>query len=169
MAATVYLSLGSNIGDREAYLDQAVDSLMNIEGLEIIASSAIYATEPMDMNGESPSFLNQVVMIEYLYRPKELLDELQKLEIEMGRTGKGKRLPRTIDIDILLFDDEIIKTDYLVVPQKNLNKRPYVIIPMLQITPELVDPITKKEYQTFIKQKDYEKVVLYKDHVARNI
>ena len=116
MAETVYLLLGSNLGDREKYLSLAREKLECIEGLEIIDLSPIYITEPQDMRGENPSFLNQVVRAEYKYLPDELLRSVEKVEQELGRTDKGKRLPRTLDIDILLFGDLQIETDQLVVP-----------------------------------------------------
>lgn len=169
MSTTVYILAGSNIGNREKYLEKAIEKVQEIPGLEIVATSAIYVSDPVDMDGENPSFLNQVIMAEYDYIPLELLDALEKIERGLDRTDKTKKLPRTIDLDILLFGDEIIKSERLVVPHKELTKRPFALIPLVQVSPELCAPKTKKLYSDYIKKNDYHKVILYKDHVARNI
>lgn len=169
MAETVYILSGSNIGNREKALEIALDKLENVPGLEVIVTSGIYLSDAQDMVGENPSFMNQVIMCEYMYLPHELLDALEKIEKDMGRTDKGKRKPREIDLDILLFGNEIINTDRLTIPHKELHKRPFAMIPLLQVNPDIVHPIKKKPVAEFIKKKDYSKVVLFKDHVGRNI
>lgn len=169
MAETVYILLGSNVGDREKYLQQALDKMAAIEGLEIIASSSIYNTEAQDMFGENPPFLNQVVMAEYQYLPMELLDQLEKIEKELDRDKKGRRQPRTIDLDILLFGEQEIHHERLSIPHKELCKRPFALIPLLQITPDAIHPVKQKPLSEYVKKSDEKKVILYKDHVARNI
>lgn len=169
MSTTVYILTGSNIGNREKYLNNAVEKLEAVPGLEIVATSAIYVSDPVDMVGENPTFLNQVIMAEYDYIPLELLDQLEKIERELDRTDKTKKMPRTIDLDILLFGEEIIKNERLIVPHKELTKRAFALIPLVQVTPELKEPQTDKLYSEYIKKNDYNKVILYKDHVARNI
>ena len=169
MAETIYILSGSNIGDREHNLEVALEKLENIPGLEIVATSAIYLSDAQDMVGENPSFMNQVIMADYLYIPNELLDALEKIEVEMGRSEKGMRKPRTIDLDILLFGNDIIKTERLTIPHKEMLKRPFAMIPLLQINPEIIHPVKNKPIADFVKEKDKTKVVLYKDHVARNI
>lgn len=169
MAEVVYILSGSNLGDREKNLLKASANLDAIPGLEIIATSALYLSQAQGMKGENPDFMNQVIMAEYQYRPNELLNELEKLELSMGRTGKGKLQPRVIDLDILLFGDEIIKTDKLTIPHKQLLKRPFAMIPLLQLSPEIIHPEKQKPIADFLKKSDNDKVELYKDHVARNI
>ncbi len=169
MAEIVYILSGSNLGDREKKLEIALDKIEALPGLEVIATSALYLSEAQGMKGENPDFMNQVIMIEFLYLPKELLDGLEKIETEMGRTEKGKLKPRVIDLDILLFGDKIIETDELTIPHKKLLKRPFAMIPLLQITPDIEHPVKKRAVADFVKESDYAKVELYKDHVARNI
>ncbi|HPI33584.1 MAG TPA: 2-amino-4-hydroxy-6-hydroxymethyldihydropteridine diphosphokinase, partial [candidate division Zixibacteria bacterium] len=126
-ATTVYLLLGSNLGDRERNLGAARDRLAHIPGIELIDASAIYISEADGMEGENPAFLNQVVKAEYAYRAQELLDELEKIERLLGRTDKGGKLPRPIDLDILLFGDAVIATDRLTVPHRELLHRGFVM------------------------------------------
>ena len=169
MAETVYILIGSNMGDREKNLIVALDKMETIPGLEIVASSGIYISEAQGMEGENPSFMNQVIMGDYLYRPGELLNELENIEKVMGRTDKGKLKPRNIDLDILLFGQQKIETPTLSIPHPRLLKRPFAMIPLLQITPDLIHPVTDKPVASYLKKKDNDNVVLYKDHVARNI
>jgi 2-amino-4-hydroxy-6-hydroxymethyldihydropteridine diphosphokinase len=169
MKETVYLLLGSNIGDREQNLYSAVSKLEHLEGLEIIAISGIYLSEPMGVKGHQPTFMNQVVKAEYSFTPSELLHALERIEIELGRTDKGKKLPRTIDLDILLFGERVINQPDLVIPHSQLLKRPFALIPLLEIDPTHVHPVTKKELNVYITEKDKELVILFKDHVARNV
>ncbi len=91
------------------------------------------------------------------------------VEKSMGRTGKGKKLPRTIDLDILLFGEQIIETERLSIPHRELLRRPFAMIPLLQITPDLIHPVTGEPVANFVGEKDKQDVILYKDHVARDI
>lgn len=169
MAETVYILMGSNIGDREKNLKAALAQMELISGLEIIAASGIYITEAQDMEGENPPFLNQVVAGDYQFLPQELLTALEKIETAMGRTGKGDKLPRTIDLDILLFGERVEKTKSLSLPHPELLNRPFAMVPLVDVSPELVHPARKQPVADFIKDEDRRKVVLYKDHVARDI
>ena len=169
MAETIYLLTGSNMGDREKSLEEALEHISAIPGLEMIATSALYLSEAQGMKGENPSFINQVIMADYDYIPLELLDALEKIERSMGRSEKGMLKARNIDIDILLFGEQKIDDARLTIPHKEMLKRPFALIPLVQINPELTHPVTKKFLSDYIKPKDKEKVVLYKDHVARNI
>ncbi len=169
MAETVYILMGSNIGDREKNLQTALAKLELISGLEIIATSAIYVSEARDMEGENPSFMNQVVMAEFQFRPQGLLSELELIEKNMGRTGKGQKLPRTIDLDILLFGEQIIETATLSIPHRELLNRPFAMVPLLQIMPDIIHPVTKTPIADFVSEQDEQEVILYKEHVARDI
>jgi len=169
MAETVYLLLGSNIGDRERNLKHAVEKLRALEGFEIVATSAIYLTEPVDMKGEQPSFLNQVIKAEYEFRPLELLHALERIEIELGRTDKGKLQPRIIDCDILLFGNLKIQRRDLTIPHPRLLERAFAMIPLVEIDPHLLHPVTRKPIASYVKDRAGSGVMLYKDHVARSI
>lgn len=167
MSETVFILAGSNMGDREKNLAEALAKLEFVEGLEIVATSAIYVSEAVGMDSDAPSFMNQAVMADYLYTPNELLNTLEMIEKKLGRTGKGANEPRTIDLDILLFGQQIIETDQLSIPHRELLNRPFAMAPILQIDPNVVHPVTKKPVADFLTEEDRNKVMLYKDHVAR--
>ncbi|KAA3636236.1 MAG: 2-amino-4-hydroxy-6-hydroxymethyldihydropteridine diphosphokinase [Calditrichaeota bacterium] len=130
MAETIYILLGSNTGNREKNLETAIQKIKDLPGMELTATSAVYITEPVSMVGENPSFLNQVVMAEYEYLPNELLAELEKIEVSMGRIEKGEMKPRPIDLDILLFGEQMIKSENLIIPHKELLNRAFAMIPL---------------------------------------
>lgn len=169
LAEIIYIGLGSNLGDRERLLKTAVHRLEQVEGLELIALSAIYNTRPQDMSDNSPEFLNQVAKADYEYTPGELLRALEDIEQELGREEKGQKQPRTIDLDLLLFGDREINTDSLIVPHPQLLKRAFVLIPLLQIDPDAVHPKSGKPLSDFVTTSGQSTVKLYKDHVAREI
>ncbi len=169
MTTTAYLLLGTNLGDREHNLETALGKLELIPGLEVTASSAIYITEPQDMVGEQPHFLNQAVRIDYQYRADELLNELEQIERVMGRTSKGTKEPRIIDLDILLFGDEIMETDRLSIPHRELLNRPFAMIPLLDIEENIIHPVTQTPVKDFLRKQDYKGVILYREHVARQV
>lgn len=169
MAETTYILLGSNLGDREKNLAKAISRVEIIPGLEMVATSAVYLSEAKDMTDDSPPFLNQVIMADYDYRPLELLGELEAIETKSGRTDKGKNLPRIIDLDILLFGNEIIETEDLSIPHRQLLNRAFAMLPLLQISPEIIHPVTKEPISDYLSRADRESIILFKDHVARNI
>ncbi len=168
MAETVYILLGSNVGDREKNLMHALNAVELIPGLEVVATSSIYVSEAVDMEGENPSFMNQVVMADYQFTPSALLSELEALEKSMGRTGKGQKLPRAIDLDILLFGNKIVQTDSLTIPHRQLLNRPFAMVPLLEIMPELIHPVTGTPIADHVSEQDRQEVILYKEHVARS-
>lgn len=165
---TVYILLGSNIGDRARNLSTARERLEYIPGFELIASSSVYISDAVDMPGENPAFLNQVIKGDYEYRPSELIVALEQIETALGRTGKGQKQPRTIDCDILLFGDEIIETERLSIPHRELLNRPFAMVPLLQIDPDIIHPVTKEPIASFLTDPQRTQVLLYRDHVARH-
>jgi len=169
MGETVYILMGSNLGDRERMLAEALDKIGEIPGLELVATSAIYVSDAVEMEGENPSFLNQAVMAEYIYPAHELLSSLERIEHQMGRMNKGDYKPRSIDLDILLFGNEQIHTERLTVPHRKLLERGFALIPLTQIDPELIHPGTNRPLSDFISEEQWESVIVYKDHVARNV
>jgi len=167
MSETVFILTGSNMGDREKNLADALEKMYLIEGLEIVAVSGVYISEAQDMVGENPSFMNQVIMADYRYSANELLNGLELIERKLGRTGKEKRLPRTIDLDILLFGRQVIETDRLSIPHRQLLSRPFAMAPLLEIDPNVIHPVTKRPVAELLSEEDRSQVMLYKDHVAR--
>jgi 2-amino-4-hydroxy-6-hydroxymethyldihydropteridine diphosphokinase len=142
VSKTVYLSLGSNLGDREKNLADAVDLLAGA-GLTILRVSSIYETEPLEVR-DQPYFLNMVVEAASDLFPKQLLARLQKIELRLGRRRLRPKGPRTIDIDILLFGDSVIATDELTVPHPGLAGRRFVLEPLAELAPDLRHPVTRR-------------------------
>jgi len=135
--ATVYLCLGSNLGEREKNLTQALTSLSQKVNLEKVSS--IYETEPVGYK-EQPFFLNIVCQITTDLSPWELLHLAKNIESKMGRTFSFTNAPRPIDIDILFYDDQTIQTQNLTVPHPLLADRAFALIPLAEIAPELTHP-----------------------------
>ncbi len=135
--AIAYLCLGSNLGDRERNLTQAVTLLSQKAKLQKLSS--IYQTEPVGYI-EQPLFLNLVCRIAVHLTPEELLCLAKDIETEMGRIPSFPNAPRPIDIDILFYDNKIIKTQNLTIPHPRLRDRAFVLIPLAEIAPQLVHP-----------------------------
>jgi 2-amino-4-hydroxy-6-hydroxymethyldihydropteridine diphosphokinase len=134
--ARAYIGLGSNLGDREAALRDALDLL----GDEVVAVSSFRDTDPVGYL-DQPRFLNAAAALETELEPRALLDRLLAIELELGRTREGPRFgPRTIDLDLLLYGDEVIDEPGLVVPHPRLAERRFVLEPLAELDPELVVP-----------------------------
>jgi len=137
-----YLSLGSNISNREANLETAIKE---INGLgKVTKKSSTYETEPVDYKNQ-PYFLNLVLLLETDLTPAELIIKLQEIEHKMGRIKEIEKGPRNIDIDIIFYNQEVIKTEHLQIPHPSYIRRNFVLGPMSEIEPEYLDPITNKK------------------------
>jgi 2-amino-4-hydroxy-6-hydroxymethyldihydropteridine diphosphokinase len=134
----VYLSLGSNLGDRAAHLNEAIARLEALGKVEAVSS--FYETEPVEMTAQ-PWFLNCAVKLDTEKMPRQLLANVLALEQEMGRRRRQKKGPRTIDIDILLFGTSIVETQGLVIPHPRLHERRFVLEPLAEIAPEVRHPV----------------------------
>jgi len=139
---TVYLSLGSNVGERERMLQQALDRLHAPE-LRIRRLSSVYETEPQG-DKKQPWFLNLAAEAETSLFPRQLLARTRKTELHLGRRRLVARGPRTIDIDILLYGDSVIETAELVVPHPRMSERRFVLEPMVELAPELRHPVGRR-------------------------
>ena len=147
----VYLSLGSNLGDRDKYLADALE-LLEAHQVHIIARSSVYETEPQDVTNQ-PWFLNIVVACETRRFPLQLLGVLQHIERELGRVRGAsiiRRGPRTIDIDILLFGSAIVDTGKLTIPHPRMLERRFVLEPLIEIAPDLKFPPTNKPLKSYL-------------------
>lgn len=141
MHKVVYLSLGSNLGDRPANLKSAIERLHDFG--ELVTVSSFYETEPVEFVAQ-PWFLNCVVKLDTEKMPRQLLAGILNIEREMGRQRKQKKGPRTIDIDILLFGNSIIKSQGLTVPHPSMHERRFVLEPLAELAPELRHPVLKR-------------------------
>lgn len=169
MSNTIYLSLGSNLGDREKNLRKANEMISVMEGFEVIDHSPIYVNPAIDMDKDAPGFFNMIVKGEFRFRPMELLNNIENIESKLGRTNKGECKPRTIDIDIIFFGDEIIETDKLSIPHRKMTQRAFVLLPLLQIDPELVHPVTKEKVKIYLDDCNTDDLVLYKEKIGVNV
>jgi 2-amino-4-hydroxy-6-hydroxymethyldihydropteridine diphosphokinase len=135
------LGLGSNVGDRRAHLQAAVDALGAHEAIEVRVCSSTYDTDPVGEVLDQPSFLNACVLIETALAPLELLDTLKELEARLGREATGIRhAPRTIDIDILLLGEFEVSEPRMILPHEQLLSRRFVLIPALELDMDLRAP-----------------------------
>jgi len=135
---TVYLSLGSNVGDREANLRAAIDELPHA-GVAVAKISSFYETEPVDLR-EQPWFLNCAVEVETHFEAIMLLRTLREIETKMGSRKLVAKGPRLIDMDILLYGSETIDTQELQVPHPRMHLRRFVLVPLAEIAPEVMHP-----------------------------
>jgi 2-amino-4-hydroxy-6-hydroxymethyldihydropteridine diphosphokinase len=136
---TVYLALGSNLGDREAHLSTALERL-DAADVRIARRSSVYETEPRDFL-DQPWFLNMVVESQTELFPMQLLSRIQAIELELGRQRRTPKGPRTIDIDILLYGNAVIHTSKLEVPHPRMVQRRFVLEPLAEIAPDLRLPV----------------------------
>ena len=137
-----YLLIGGNMGDRLANLSNAKEAIQEQVGV-IKKISAIYETAAWGLE-DQPSFLNQALLLETNFDPIDLLNHLLKIEIQMGRIRNLPLGPRTIDLDIIFFNDQIIASDKLTIPHPQMQKRNFVLTPLNEIAPQFIHPIFKK-------------------------
>ena len=135
-----YLSIGSNIGDRLHHLTEAVRALHLHEGLIVTSVSSIYETAPVGFTDQA-DFLNMVVCVETGSEVQEILGICQEIEHELGRIRDIRWGPRTVDLDILLYNNDNIKTENLIVPHPRMHERAFVLIPLLEIAPLMASPM----------------------------
>ncbi len=140
MSELIYLSLGSNIGGREANLAGAITILGNYQENEDLRSASFYNSEPL-FNSDQPEFLNTVVELNTTFTPFEFLDEIQNVERLLGRPNNHKKNePRTIDIDILTFGDSVLETNELIIPHRGIPYRRFVLVPFNELAPNYIVP-----------------------------
>ncbi len=144
----VYLGLGSNMGNRQDNLEKALDLLS--QRLRLGQVSPIYDTEPVG-NTNQPRFLNLVCQVYTRLAPTGLLNLAKGIESKLGRAPSTSDAPRPIDIDILFYGDQVIETPELVIPHSRLAERAFVLIPLAEIAPELVHPVSGKTIRELLQ------------------
>jgi len=142
MKKLVYLSLGSNLGDSERYLREAISRLQELGVIRQV--SAFYETQPVEVHGEQPWFLNCALAMETELMPLEFLRRMLAVEQSMGRIRTEPKGPRTIDIDILLFGNDVLDTPELTVPHPAMHQRRFVLEPLAEIAPSVMHPVFKR-------------------------
>lgn len=143
--AIVYLSLGSNCGDRIGYIQQAAALLAETDAVTIVRTSAFYETEPWGMQSDN-WFVNAVLEIKTALPAQKLLEECQRIEKQLGRkfSGGEKYLDRTIDIDILFYNKDVITEENLIIPHKFVHLRAFTLVPLLELIPNFEHPVLHK-------------------------
>ncbi|MFY7652233.1 MAG: 2-amino-4-hydroxy-6-hydroxymethyldihydropteridine diphosphokinase [Chitinophagaceae bacterium] len=149
-AANAYILLGTNLGDKIAYLNKAQQQLADKCG-KIIQSSQIYETAAWGYTNQ-PSFYNQVILLETPLLAVELMNQMLQIEAELGRIRTEKMGPRTIDLDLLFYNNEVIDLPNLIVPHPRIAERRFVLIPMEELAPNWHHPVINKTIQQILAE-----------------
>lgn len=163
-ALVVYLGLGSNVGDREEYIEQAIFLLEKYAGLQVLRHSSNCETEP-EGGSAQPLFINAAVAIKTKLDPYKLLDVCHEIEAALGREREIERGPRTIDIDILLYGDEVISDDKLQIPHPLMHERLFVLKPLNEIAPKQIHPVLEKKISVLFDERKAELGGTYDDEL----
>lgn len=154
-SVTAFIGLGSNIGDRKKHLDDALEMLKKTEGISLLKVSPVYETKPVGYT-QQPYFLNCVAEIQTVLPPYELLDICLDIENRLKRIRKIRWGPRTADLDILFYGNLVTDDEKLTIPHPRLHERGFVLIPMLDIAPDMYHPVFKTTirelYGKFLKE-----------------
>ncbi len=143
MVEQAVLGMGSNAGDREAYLMRAVELLCHEESVNLVAASSVYETSPLDVSNPQENYLNQVVVVSTRLSPTGLLAYCQEVETVLGRPREhAVGAPRTIDIDLITYGSLIHNSGKLVLPHPEYARRRFVLVPLVEVLPDFRDPLT---------------------------
>ena len=162
--ATVYLGLGSNVGDREEYIEQALFLLEKNPSITVTRRSTNYETEP-EGGGDQPPFINAAVEIKTTLSAQKLLEICQEIETALGRERETEWGPRTMDIDILLYSDQIISDEKLQIPHPLMHERLFVLKPMREIAPHVMHPVLEKTMESLFDERKAEAGDKYDDEL----
>lgn len=162
--ALAYLSLGSNVGDREEFIEQAVFLLEKNPNTDVIKRSVNYETEAEGAAGQPP-FLNAALGIKTKLSPQKLLEVCHEIEATLGREREVEWGPRTIDIDILLYGSEIISDEQLQIPHPLMHERLFVLKPLKDIAPQVIHPVLEKSIETLYDERKAEGGDKYDDEL----
>jgi len=146
---TVYLGLGSNLGDRQHNLIKAIELLA--QQMRVEQMSSLYETEPVGYS-EQPRFLNAVCQVTTSLSPEELLSLVKEIEAALGRVPSFPNAPRPIDIDILFYANQVIHSPQLTIPHPCLEERAFVLVPLLEIAPELTHPVSRRTVRELVRK-----------------
>jgi 2-amino-4-hydroxy-6-hydroxymethyldihydropteridine diphosphokinase len=148
--AKTYLSLGSNLGNKLRFLKEAISKIGESNKIAINRVSSVYETQPVGYE-EQEWFLNLVIEIKTSLVPRDLLDHVLSVEDQMGRKREIKWGPRNIDIDILLYDNQVMQSDRLTLPHPRMHERRFVLLPLAEIAPQLIHPQLKKSVKELLE------------------
>jgi 2-amino-4-hydroxy-6-hydroxymethyldihydropteridine diphosphokinase len=148
--AKAYLSLGSNLGNKLRFLKEAISKIGESNKIAINRVSSVYETQPVGYENQE-WFLNLVIEIKTSFMPRDLLDHVLSVEDQMGRKREIKWGPRNIDIDILLYDNQVMQSDRLTLPHPRMHERRFVLLPLSEIAPQLLHPQLKKSVKELLE------------------
>jgi 2-amino-4-hydroxy-6-hydroxymethyldihydropteridine diphosphokinase len=149
---TVYIGLGSNLGDRSKNLSGAVERLSSVG--TVTAVSSIYETKPWGVEGYQPRYLNQAAAVDTSMDALDVVTELLSIEYSLGRAREEKNASRTLDLDLLLHGDSVMKASGVTVPHPRLHERAFVLIPLVEIAPDIVHPILDRSIAELAAESD---------------
>jgi 2-amino-4-hydroxy-6-hydroxymethyldihydropteridine diphosphokinase len=141
---TAYIALGANLGDRRANLERALQHLRDTPNVRVTKTSSFLENPAVGGPPDSPPFLNTVAEIQTTLEPHELLARLLSIEQQLGRHRRAKWDPRLIDLDLLLYGDVILAEEYLTIPHPLMHTRPFVLVPLKEIAPDVIHPVFRK-------------------------
>jgi 2-amino-4-hydroxy-6-hydroxymethyldihydropteridine diphosphokinase len=151
-AISAYIALGSNLGDRAANIRAAVARLATTKGIAVIRLSSLLENPAVGGPKGSPAFLNAAVHVETTLTARALLDRLLEIEAEMGRVRRERWEPRVIDLDLLLYGEQVINEPGLVVPHPEMHKRGFVLRPLCEIAPDIVHPVLRQRIRDLLDE-----------------
>ena len=157
-----YIGFGSNIDDRLAHIQNAIHTLSKTEGITLQKISSVYKTDPVGYEAQA-EFLNGVAAVQTSLPPLRLLYILKDIETEVGRLHRIRWGPREIDLDILIYGDLCLHTEKLIIPHPEMHLRRFVLVPLAEITPNLVHPVFQETIQTLCNRLEDDKSVLKKE------
>jgi len=160
MNHTVYIALGTNLGERLANLRAAIKSMQ--PEITVLAESHVYETPPWGYE-DQPAFLNMVVKAETDLEPELLLNNLKQLEVELGRKQNFRWGPRLIDLDILFYDDLVLELPPLVIPHPRLHERAFVLVPLMDVAPDLIHPIFQRRVSDLLTEVNRQGILRFGD------
>ncbi|MBT2688741.1 2-amino-4-hydroxy-6-hydroxymethyldihydropteridine diphosphokinase [Bacillus sp. ISL-47] len=162
MENTAYIALGSNIGNRFDNLKEAIERIGQLPEVEVVNTSSIYETDPVGYENQE-QFLNMAIQVSTALNPFELLDVCLEIELDLGRKREIRWGPRTIDLDILLYNHENIETEKLIVPHPRMHERAFVVIPLLEIDSSIRLPKMERPLDSILEDiPDREGVRIWK-------
>lgn len=169
MENTAFIGLGSNMGDRYHYLMQAISLLDGLKNISVVNVSSVYETDPVGYEDQD-LFLNMVIEVKTELSAEELLAACMSVEQMLDRKREIRWGPRTLDLDILLFNQENIETEKLIVPHPRMQSRAFVMVPLLEIKPDIIFPANGKPLVLFLNQlPDTEGVRIWKQKNGEDV
>jgi len=165
----VFLGLGSNVGDRLKYIEDAIARISGLEGVALVKKASVYETEPWGVKDQD-YFLNTAVEIETSLSAEDIHKAIKSVEEELGRESREKWTSREIDIDLLFYGNEIIDSENLKVPHREIENRKFVLIPLAELNQDIIHPVLNKPISVLLRETgDHLEVLKYSENVQEKL